>query len=353
MLAAQSIRSSAKVLLSPLPSREQWIGCLLGQCIGDAVGAPVEGLPPKDCQKHVNKVLRQGLLDDAFLGQSRFGQYTDDSQLARELLLSLVEHGRLQSVDYAGRIARLFRSGEVVGAGKATAEVALRLSEGVAPDEAGIPAPSAGNGSAMRAAPIGLWYADEPDALIAAAREQSRITHQDIRCAAGAVAVAGAVALALRGGALQPEPFLAELAEWVRAVDQTVAFDVFQLSSWVSLSPEAAATFMARAGLCPGYEGEWQGISGYVVSSVLWSLYSFLRSPSDFVQTIETAVAVGGDVDTTASMAGAMSGAYLSVAKLPTQLCERVTDQGRWGLTELTQLADRAHAAWLAPRRTV
>ena len=156
MLAAQSIRSSAKVLLSPLPSREQWIGCLLGQCIGDAVGAPVEGLPPKDCQKHVDKVLRQGLLDDAFLGQSRFGQYTDDSQLARELLLSLVEHGRLQSVDYAGRIARLFRSGEVVGAGKATAEVALRLSEGVAPDEAGIPAPSAGNGSAMRAAPLPL-----------------------------------------------------------------------------------------------------------------------------------------------------------------------------------------------------
>lgn len=351
MLAAQSIRSSAQVVLSPLPSREQWVGCLVGQCIGDAVGAPVEGLPPKDCQKHVEKVLRQGILDDTFLGQSRFGQYTDDSQLARELLLSLVEHGQFHIADYAGRIARLFRSGEVVGAGKATAEVARRLSEGVAPDEAGIPAPSAGNGSAMRVAPIGLWYADQPEALIAAAKEQSRITHQDNRCAAGAVAVAGAVALALRGGSLSPEPFLAELSEWVRAVDQTVAFDVYQLSSWVSLSPDAASTFMARAGLCPGYEGEWQGISGYVVSSVLWSLYSFLRSPSDFLQTIETAVAVGGDVDTTAAMAGAMSGAYLSVTKLPVHLCERVTDQGRWGLSELTQLAERAHLAWSEPRR--
>ncbi len=322
------------------------MGCLLGQCIGDAVGAPVEGLPPKDCKRHAEKVLRQGLLDDTFLGQSRYGQYTDDSQLARELLLGLVAHGQLDVADYAARIARLFRSGEVVGAGKATAEVARRLSEGVAPDEAGIPAPSAGNGSAMRVAPIGLWYADDPDALIAAAREQSRITHQDVRCAAGAVAIAGAVALALRGKPIVTEPFLAELSEWVRSIDQTVAFDVYQVSSWVTLSPDEAATFMARAGLCPGYEGEWSGISGYVVSSVLWSLYSFLRSPTDFVQTIETAVVVGGDVDTTAAMAGAMSGAHLSVTGLPQRLCERVIDQGRWGFADLSRLAEQAHEAW-------
>ncbi len=354
MSPAHSIRSTASVLSpgvgrSPVAtpaSKEKWIGCLVGQCIGDAVGAPVEGLPPKDCKRHAEKVLRQGLLDDTFLGQSRFGQYTDDSQLARELLLGLTEHGQLDVADYAARITRLFMSGEVVGAGKATAEVARRLASGVAPDEAGIAAPSAGNGSAMRAAPIGLWYADDPSALIAAAREQSRITHQDVRCAAGAVAVAGAVALSLRGRPIVTEPFLAELSEWVRCIDQTVAFDVYQISSWVTLSPDAAVTFMARAGLCPGFDGEWAGISGYVVPSVLWSLYSFLRSPDDFVQTIETAVAVGGDVDTTAAMAGAMSGAYLSVSALPQSLCERLTDQGRWGFADLTALAERAHAAW-------
>jgi len=338
------------VLPSAIPAKDRWVGCLIGQCIGDAVGAPVEGLPPKDCKRHAEKVLRQGLLDDTFLGQSRFGQYTDDSQLARELLIGLSLHGRLNVSDYAARISRLFMSGEVVGAGKATAEVARRLAEGAAPDEAGIPAPSAGNGSAMRAAPIGLWYADDPNALIAAAREQSRITHQDMRCAAGAVAIAGAVALTLRGQPIDTERFLSELAEWVRCIDQTVAFDVYQVSSWVTLSPDAAATFMARAGLCPGYDGEWAGISGYVVSSVLWSLYSFLRSPDDFVQTIETAVAVGGDVDTTAAMAGAMSGAFLSVRSLPPHLCERLTDQGRWGFGDLTALAERAYDSWQSLR---
>jgi ADP-ribosylglycohydrolase len=44
---------------------------------------------------------------------------------------------------------------------------------------------------------------------------------------------------------------------------------------------------------------------------VLWSLYSFLRSPEDYWETVCTAIAVGGDVDTTAAMAGAVSGAYL------------------------------------------
>jgi hypothetical protein len=141
----------------------------------------------------------------------------------------------------------------------------------------------------------------------------------------------------------------------VRCIDETVAFDVNQVASWVSLSPDAAATFMARAGLCPGHDGdgEWRGISGYVVSSVLWSLYSFLRSPEDFVQTIETAVSVGGDVDTTAAMAGAMSGAHLSIDALPMTLCERLTDQGRWGFGELSQLAESAFHTWQAQRRAV
>ncbi len=352
-MSSALFRSVSRAALPSLnPTKEQWIGCLLGQCIGDAVGAPVEGLLPKDCKRHAEKVLRQGLLDDPFLGQVRFGQYTDDSQLARELLIGLCEHGGLNTSDYAARIVRLFVQGEVVGAGKATAEVAHRLARGVAADEAGIPAPSAGNGSAMRAAPIGLWYADDPAALIAAAREQSRITHQDIRCAAGAVAVAGAVAISLRAQPIVVADFLDELSEWVRCIDETVAFDVNQLSSWVSLSPDAAATFMARAGLCPGHDGdgEWTGISGYVVSSVLWSLYSFLRSPEDFVETVETAVSIGGDVDTTAAMAGAMSGAHLAQSGLPVRLCERLTDQGRWGFGELHQLAERAYLTWQARR---
>jgi len=89
-----------------------------------------------------------------------FGQYTDDTQLARELLRSLVERRRFDPADYAARIARLFTEGHVVGQGRATEAAADRLAAGVPWDEAGTPSPAAGNGSAMRAAPIGLMLFD-------------------------------------------------------------------------------------------------------------------------------------------------------------------------------------------------
>src|SRR5690606_19996086 len=96
--------------------------------------------------------------------------------------------------------------------------------------------------------------------------------------------------------------------------------------------------------LPPDHREPWPGISPFVIPSVLWSLYAFLRSPDDYFETICTAIAVGGDVDTTAAMAGAISGAYLGEGALPAHLVERVHDQARWTFEDARRLAHRAHA---------
>jgi ADP-ribosylglycohydrolase len=330
-----------------LPAKEQFSGCLIGQCLGDALGAPVEGQDPASCAHYVTSVLRGGDPSVAVAATAPppngfgLGQYTDDSQLARELMLSYLSCGAFDAKDYAQRLGALFADNRVVGAGRAMEEVGLRIAGGMPWQQAAILAPSAGNASAMRAAPIGLFYYDNPEALVAAARDQSRVTHQDARCAAGSVAIAGAVALAMRQRPIVVESFLGELAEWVRQIDQSVAFDVYQLSAWVSLSPEAAATFMVRARLCPGSSTEWRGVSSYVVTSVLWSLYCFLRTPEDYLETIYTAIAAGGDVDTTAAMAGAISGAHLGLSALPASWTPHLTDRGQWGLAALVAVADQ------------
>ncbi len=116
---------------------------------------------------------------------------------------------------------RFSPASRVVGGGWATAEAAARLTAGVSWQHSGTPPPNAGNGSAMRAGPIGLMFYDEPDRLIAAATDQGRITHADRRCSAGAVAIAGAVALVLREDAVEPKAFLAQLAEWAGTVEET------------------------------------------------------------------------------------------------------------------------------------
>ncbi len=277
-----------------IPRKEQFSGCLIGQCLGDALGFPVEGYPPAICQQYVKETLRTGRAGERGRGPFSFGQYTDDSQLARELLQSYIACKQFDPRDYASRIAAIFAEGRIVGRGRATSEAAWRLAQGVFWEEAGTPSPSAGNGSAMRAGSIGLLFFDDPHKLIQAAHDQGRSTHQDRRCSAGAVAIAGAVALALQSASIETHQFLFQLSEWAQTIEQSVASGIQQLIEWVSLPPDEAVTFISKFGLTPGYSDEWEGISPFVTSSVLWSLYSFLRTPEDHWETICTAIAVVG-----------------------------------------------------------
>jgi ADP-ribosylglycohydrolase len=322
------------------PPEDRFTGCLIGQCVGDAVGFMVEGCPPAVCHPYADAILLDQRVDPVRKGPFTLGQYSDDSQLARELMESYVDFGRFDPADYAGRIAALFAGNRVVGGGWATAEAAARLTAGVPWQRAGTPAPNAGNGSAMRAGPIGLMFYDEPDRLIAAATDQGRITHADRRCSAGAVAIAGSVALVLREESLEPKAFLAQLAEWAGTVEETVGIALHFLSEWIGLPPDDVVDRVVAASQ-PDFSHVHEGISPFVTESVLWSLYAFLRTPDDYTSAIHTAIIAGGDVDTTAAMTGAIAGARNGLEAIPPALVERVNDQGNWGAGQLEVLAGK------------
>jgi len=321
------------------PRESQFTGCLIGQCLGDALGAVVEGYGGEVCRKYVDQTLRSRNVGEPRREGYSVGQYTDDSQLARELLRSYVACRRFDPADYAERIAAIFEKNEIVGRGFATDEAARRLRHGVPWEEAGARPPSAGNGSAMRAAPIGLIFFDNPPMMVQAAHDQGRITHQDRRCSAGAIAVAGAVALAVREGSFEVESFVLQLSEWTHPFDPVLADALGQMPRWVRSSPEEAVGEISRVGIGAGYADGWEGISPFVTSSVLWSLFSFLRAPDDFWEGICTAIAVGGDVDTTAAMTGAISGARVGLEGIPSPLAQRVNDNGTWKYDDLVDLA--------------
>lgn len=330
------------------PSVSQFIGCLMGQALGDALGFVVEGYPPSVCYDYVAE-LRAGKAGEKGRGQFPFGQYTDDTQLARELLHSMTLRHKFDPEDYARRIADIFTSERIVGRGRATEEAAQRLIKGVSWQQSGTMPPNAGNGSAMRAGVVGLMLYDRPSELMLVAQDQGRITHQDPRCSAGAIAIAGGVALALMHGGDEREPvnveaFCRQLSEWVTPTHEAFGESLRKLPAWTQLSPEEAAEPISREGLEPGYMDFWQGISPFVIGSVLWSLYSFLRSPDNYFETICTAIQPGGDVDTTAAMAGAISGARVGVGGLPQSLIRRLQDQGTWDYDSLKALAWQAHA---------
>lgn len=317
---------------------KQFQGCLIGQCLGDALGFPVEGQPRIVCQEYVQDILQSEQAGKNGRPPFPFGQYTDDSQLARELMQSYIACNGFSAKDYAKRIAALFQEDRIVGRGKTTEQAALRLMEGVSWDHAGSLPPAAGNGSAMRAAPIGLFFYDKPKDMIAAAYDQGRITHQDSRCCAGSVSIAGAVALALQHDSAEPYMFLEQLSEWVEEMDEAFAMYIQQLGEWIEMPPNEASVLIKRAG-CGQKANELDGVSTFVVSSVLWSLYSFLRHPESYWDTVCLAISIGGDVDTTAAMAGAISGAHLGLDAIPNHLSVKLNDNKTWGYADLLQLA--------------
>ena len=326
-----------------MPQPDQFSGCLVGQCLGDALGFPVEGSPPEICASYVAE-LCAGRLEPwpATRGNYAFGQYTDDSQLARELMLSYAEVGRFDPADYAARIGSIFAENRIVGRGFATDAAARRLIAGVHWEEAGTPAPQAGNGTAMRAAPVGLLFAHDPEEMIRVAHDQGRITHRDARCSAGSIAIAGAVALAAQPSAIEVPRFVQQLSEWTRAFDEDFADHVPQLADGIKLPPEKAAPIISRCGQEES-DDDWKWISPFVIPSVLWSLYSFLRTPEDYWETVCTAIIAGGDVDTTAAMAGAISGAHLGLQRLPLKLAESLNDRGTWRVDDLVDLSNRCY----------
>ena len=317
---------------------ERLTGSILGQALGDALGFVVEAESPSVARAYVDDWLRAGRAGERSHPQFPFGQYTDDTQLARELLRSFQQARGWNPAVFAERIAELFRERREVGAGRGTRTAALRLLGGVPWQESGTPAPYAGNGAAMRAGPLGLLLPDA-SAMCRAAEDQARITHLDPRCAAGSAVIGRAVALAAQRTPLDSRNFIEDLAVCASMTDSSVAEAVRGLAEWVTLAPMEAARHVHASRLDPAHSQKWQGISAFVTPSVLWSLYAFLRSPDDYWETICTAIAVGGDTDTMAAMAGAISGARVGVDALPSDLLGRINDRGEWGAPALAELA--------------
>jgi len=313
------------------PHKDQFSGCLIGQCLGDALGFVVEGFSPEACKRYVEDILKTERAGEFGHWPFPFGQYSDDSQLARELLQSYVACKKFDPADYAERIKFIFAEKRIVGFGYSTKEAVKRLCMGISWEESGAPAPSAGNGSAMRAAPAGLFFFDNPQMLIQAAHNQGRITHKDPRSSAGAIAISGAVALVLQEKTINIDSFLSTLADWSGTIEPCFASELKKLIQWLSLPPEEAVTVISKAGLDSDYvdDDEWKGISAFVISSVLWSLYSFLRTPDDYWETICTAIAV--------------SGAYLGIGAIPSHLLRFLTDRKTWGFDELVELAHQCY----------
>ncbi|MBA3260209.1 MAG: ADP-ribosylglycohydrolase family protein, partial [Gemmatimonadales bacterium] len=158
------------------PPADSLAGSLLGLALGDALGFVVEAQPPDVARDYVSGWLQAGRAGERGHPDFPFGQYSDDTQLARELLLSVRDAKGWDPATFAARVGGLILSGRDVGAGPGTRSAGMRILLGAPWEHAGTPAPYAGNGSAMRAGPVGLLFGGDSERWRRCAREQSRVT---------------------------------------------------------------------------------------------------------------------------------------------------------------------------------
>ena len=161
---------------------------------------------------------------------------------------------------------------------------------------------SAGNGAAMRAAPLGAWHADSlPHAATEGARA-AEVTHAHPEGIAGgvAVAVAAAVAAAARLEARPVDLLGAVLAH----TPQSRVRDGLAAATRITSAQEAA------------YE-LGTGTRAMAQDSVPFALWVAAHHLDDYPGAITACVAAGGDVDTTAAMAGGVVAAYTGIEGVP------------------------------------
>jgi len=311
---------------------DQFRGCMIGGLVGDCLGAVFEsryeGLVP------VNKINAyfDKLKDPQF---SETQQYTDDSAMARQISISYIKNTGFCYQDLAERFSREYMREPWRGYGGSVVDVFNKLkdqnyTEPFKPAaEQFNGSGSYGNGAGMRAHPVGLaCYSLQLQQTLDHAVNVGRLTHAHVHGIGGGVLQALAVQQALQKHS-SVEDMLKQIRAGIELFESTrenqdYSGKLDQVEEFLN------STDTELEEIC--FE---LGNTVAAIESIPTALYCFLRCLKDhkvedqFEQTIRLAIQLGGDTDTIASMAGAISGAYLGIEAIPEFMirhCEAVED---------------------------
>jgi poly(ADP-ribose) glycohydrolase ARH3 len=284
-------------------------GALLGAALGDALGRGFEGHPAPSASE-VRDVLRaHGTL-----------RYTDDTAMTIALAESLVAVGDLDEDHLAETFARHWHAEPWRGYGRGTASLLRAIAGGgswreLAPAQ--FEGGSYGNGAAMRVAPVALLAGGDIPRTLDLARRSAQVTHAHPLGIDGAALQAGVVALALATPA-----------------DETLDRRAVLAAAADLVTEEAMRAQLTRVGelaahALPAEVATRLGHGVDALSSVPAALAAALLAGGSMSDTIRYAIAIGGDTDTIASIAAAITGAHLGAEAIPDAWLTRLESRER------------------------
>lgn len=255
------------------------LGAYLGLAAGDALGATVEFLLPREIQHQYG--VHRDIVGGGWL-KLKPGAVTDDTEMSLALGQAMIDAGGWDLTRVADEFAAWLKSRPVDVGNACRRGIRRYMQQGSlsGPVSEG----DGGNGALMRNLPVVLAALHEPEAMRTRSLEQAHITHNHPLSDAAIVAFAEMTRALVLGGGMEECRKLAD--ELVAAHPQ------FRFDPW------------------PGRA------SGYVVDTVQTVLHYFFTTDSFEALLVET-VNRGEDADTTGALAGMLGGALYGADAIP------------------------------------
>ncbi|WP_392531865.1 ADP-ribosylglycohydrolase family protein [Nostoc sp. C117] len=284
---------------------------LMGLCVGDALGVPVEFTSRAERVKSpVTTMLGYGTWNQPP------GTWSDDSSLSFCLAECLCRGYSLDAI--ANSFWRWYKEaywtprGDVFDIGQTTHTAIMRLKQGVVAHQAGGKVENSnGNGSLMRILPMAYCHRSLTlGELLARVHDVSAITHAHARSQM-ACGIYISIAVALLEGADPQTAYLQGLQDI-----QTI----YSVREFLLEKPHFGRVFSGEIAKLPVEE---INSGGYVIDTLESSLWCLLNS-SSYSEAVLKAVNLGGDTDTTAAVTGGLAGIYYGVENIPRQWMNQI-----------------------------
>ncbi len=297
----------AAAVEDPVLDRVQ--GVLLGQLIGDALGAQVEFEPAVRIATRFPTGVRD--INDGGPFNTLAGQPTDDSEMALALARSLVREGRYSATAVAAAYVDWYESEPFdIGTTTTVACSAGAYAKGEGLDvveamRAAASQSSQANGALMRVSPLAVFAHRDVEAAISWAIDDARLTHPHPVCRAANAAYVAAIVEGVRG-ANRPEQMASSAREAVRSM------------------PGGEAVIDAiRAGERSPPENMDSVHIGWVLHALRNAFFE-LHHAATFEDALVATVGRGGDTDTNGAICGALLGALHGATGMPARWIRRV-----------------------------
>jgi len=305
---------------------KRFMASIVGLAVGDALGYPAEF---RTRQKIMDTFPPNGLVDFVGIQDPRWtpppyilgndyppGTYTDDTQMSLCVAQALLETGHADVETIMQYLSHLFVEWSLSPSndrapGGTCMTGCENLQRGIPWHQAGV-ARSKGCGSAMRVAPIGLFYCKDKIKLLEVARASSLLTHGHDAAIEGAAASALLVAMALEGHT--PQAMYQAIMETCAPHSNDFRTCLEKLPGLLSEPPHIA---LSKQGLGEAWVAE---------EAVASALYCFWKHPDDFAAAVLMGANTDGDSDTIACITGSITGAALGLDAIPSHWRQQVED---------------------------